>query len=217
MKKTLEKGFTLVELLAIITILGVIVLIITPKIKDTIDESKMKAFEDTAYGIIRASNLYYARKEMMGEVLEEIEFEFPDNAEELRLQGKLPKSGSVIIAENGDISLAIENDKYCITKGYNDKEITVTKDYETCILPNNGPKLITFTINSFGTIIEYQAEEGMTWEEFVNSDYNDGYVVAINPFIGADGFLVKDINTASVIIDGMEYIRTGETIPIPRD
>ena len=30
--------------------------------------------------------------------------------------------------------------------------------------------LITFTINS----ISYQAEEGMTWEEFINSPYNDG-------------------------------------------
>ena len=34
------------------------------------------------------------------------------------------------------------------------------------------PKLITFTIDN----IEYQAEEGMTWGEWVNSEYNtEGY------------------------------------------
>lgn len=32
----------------------------------------------------------------------------------------------------------------------------------------NGPKLITFTIDS----VEYQAEEGMTWQDWVNSEYN---------------------------------------------
>ena len=35
-----------------------------------------------------------------------------------------------------------------------------------------GSNLITFTVD--GT--EYQAEEGMTWGDFYNSDYNDGLI-----------------------------------------
>lgn len=39
-------------------------------------------------------------------------------------------------------------------------------------------KINTFTIVRFGVgkIKEYQFEEGMTWEEWVNSDYNDGMI-----------------------------------------
>ena len=39
----------------------------------------------------------------------------------------------------------------------------------------NKPNLITFTIDG----VEYQAEEGMTWEEWVNSEYNKIQMVAI--------------------------------------
>ena len=36
------------------------------------------------------------------------------------------------------------------------------------------PPILIFTIDG----IEYQAEEGMTWEKWVNSDYNiDGYII----------------------------------------
>jgi hypothetical protein len=36
------------------------------------------------------------------------------------------------------------------------------------------PNIITFTVDG----VEYQAIEGMTWEEWVNSDYNiDGYII----------------------------------------
>lgn len=38
---------------------------------------------------------------------------------------------------------------------------------------NDGYKIIVFTV--FGT--EYQAEEGMTWEEFANSEYSNGEFV----------------------------------------
>lgn len=41
-------------------------------------------------------------------------------------------------------------------------------------LAHDGIKLITFTIDG----VTYQAEPGMTWEEWVNSKYNtDGYLV----------------------------------------
>ena len=34
--------------------------------------------------------------------------------------------------------------------------------------------LIEFTITDYRETITYQSEEGMTWEEWVNSDYNPG-------------------------------------------
>lgn len=39
-----------------------------------------------------------------------------------------------------------------------------------------GSNLITFTIDG----VQYQAEEGMTWEEWINSEYNANNLIYIN-------------------------------------
>ena len=57
------------------------------------------------------------------------------------------------------------------------------------IVDNGGgtvsPKLITFTIES----TDYQAEEGMTWREFVDSEYNAYNRVSAN---GTSGLVYFD-------------------------
>ena len=66
-----------------------------------------------------------------------------------------------------------------------------------------GGKLITFTID--GTT--YQAEEGMTWEEWVNSEYN------IDMTFGIDEFLGDSITTgASYVGTKTDYVRPSDLI-----
>lgn len=59
MKKN-EKGFTLIELLAVIIILAIIALIAVPTITSIIENSKKSAAEDSAYGMISASELWHS-------------------------------------------------------------------------------------------------------------------------------------------------------------
>ncbi len=60
------KGFTLVELLAIIVILAIIALITTPIILNIIEKSRLNAAKDKAWGTIEAVKSAYAQAQMSG-------------------------------------------------------------------------------------------------------------------------------------------------------
>lgn len=55
-----KKGFTLVELLAVITLIGVLGLITVPVINNTIKNSRKKAFKETLSAIVDAAKIYNA-------------------------------------------------------------------------------------------------------------------------------------------------------------
>ena len=140
-----NKGFTLVELLGVVVVLVMILLIAIPTINRLRDETKRKAFENSAYGIIKAGDLYYSRKEMMGEELEDTLFEFPNNIGELEFSGDIPKNGSMIVTDSGEIGLAISNGKYCITKEFNSSDVKVTKNVDDCNFRINKLSLMATT------------------------------------------------------------------------
>lgn len=58
MKST--KGFTLLELLAVIVVLAIIALIVTPFVTEAIQNARDGADKNATYGIINAAELYYA-------------------------------------------------------------------------------------------------------------------------------------------------------------
>ena len=138
-----RKGFTLIELLAVIVILAIIALIAVPAVMNIIDKANMSAFKDSAYGIIKAGDLYYAKKEMLDEELLEETFEFPNGADKLKIKGQLPKDGNMIIDEDGNIAMAITNGKYCITKNFDDKDIKLLENTSRCAIPYTLAAVVT--------------------------------------------------------------------------
>ncbi|QTD41575.1 competence type IV pilus major pilin ComGC [Sporosarcina sp. Te-1] len=55
-----EKGLTLVELLAVIVILGIIAAIAVPSIGNIIENSRIKAVKADAQTVLSAANMYFA-------------------------------------------------------------------------------------------------------------------------------------------------------------
>ena len=50
----------------------------------------------------------------------------------LKVTGKKPESGYVVLNEDGDVSLGVVYDKVCFIKGFSDNEITVSDDISKC-------------------------------------------------------------------------------------
>ena len=70
-------------------------------------------------------------------IQEEKTFTLPDTTNTLGFKENIP-TGSITITRDGNISLMIKNERYCLTKGYDDEDVTITEEFETCELPIGG-------------------------------------------------------------------------------
>ncbi|MEG0025977.1 MAG: prepilin-type N-terminal cleavage/methylation domain-containing protein, partial [Bacilli bacterium] len=119
------KGFTLIELLAVIVILAIIALIAVPFIMNIIDKAKKSAFEDSAYGILKASELYYADNLLNdNNQASDLSFYGP-SFDGLEVKGDKPSSGVVSVKESGQIALILTSDKWIAYKKLGDRNISM--------------------------------------------------------------------------------------------
>ena len=133
MKRNTTKGFTLIELLAVIVILAIIALIAVPIILNIIDKANKSAFKDSAYGVLSAAEYYYAASQLELEgPTSTVDMDTTDSR--LELKGSIP-TGHVWITRDGEIAFYVYNERYCVTKGYGDKDITITEDGKNCKSP----------------------------------------------------------------------------------
>ena len=98
-----NKGFTLVELLAVIVILAVIALIATPIILNIVNNAKKSAAKDSAYGYIKAIE-YNNLGEYSSEFnkLEDRKYRVTELNSNLNIKGNKATYGNVII-EKGQV------------------------------------------------------------------------------------------------------------------
>ena len=171
----MKKGFTLIELLAVIVILAIIALIAVPIVLNIISDSKESSVERSAELYMDAVETAIT-KENLKRKFNPVECEVQnsgnlicdddtENVLEIEMQGKKPTEGVITISNSkieGFKNLKFENNYVSI--GEEGKIIITTTKQEN----ESGPKIITFTIDDE----EYQAEEGMTWEELADSDYD---------------------------------------------
>ena len=116
-----KKGFTLVELLAVIVILGVIALIAVPTVFYLIEKSRMEAFKESVINSFSSLDYYLIQKTGKGTFNEGIPPEEGISIDELDLKDDFTKGHFVttdyrfngIIDEGSVISYYIQNDRYC--------------------------------------------------------------------------------------------------------
>ena len=140
MKKFIKNnilGFTLVELLGVIVVLAILSLITIPIISNVISDVRIKSLKASAYGLIEASNLYYAQYGSSN-----IRFDINDNKVEssdtdnlISYKGSI-KTGTVILDKKGNVTVCITDGKNSAYKNYNEKKVTTSKG-KICSIKEN--------------------------------------------------------------------------------
>ena len=134
-----NKGFTLIELISVIILMGVIALITVPIIKDTIESAREKNFKNSALGLIEAANEYYLNSKLTGDYFEEIEFKVNNGKmvsgnKELSFNGKVPVGDSYVkIKANGDVAINITDGEFYAVKDYDEIGVSINGSEEPAL------------------------------------------------------------------------------------
>ena len=145
MKKTNKKGFTLVELLAVIVILGVLLLIAVPAVQNIIKSSKRKAFESAAKLAVENVETVASTEKIEDSIAEcyvpinSYTYTITDksgNQKSVTVEGiKLERgsfgtgtTGYIKVDTNGKGTITISNSEYMIKEGTSTKADAVASD-----------------------------------------------------------------------------------------
>lgn len=110
----MKKGFTLVEMLAIIVLLGLLVTLIILKVRPAIDESRESVSEASANTLVSTFENYYFEAKLKG-VFEGCSYDFTSNINScsgLSFTGEKPTGGILTLNVDGSINGNLIFDQY---------------------------------------------------------------------------------------------------------
>ena len=128
--KEKNKGFTLVELLAVIVILALIALIATPIILNVINDAKKQAAKDSAYGYMDAVEKYIVSSELEDKSIKDRTYSVEElNNMGVSVKGSTPDNGNIEIKNSSVKSYDIGIDGYEVNNG-EVKKVSTTKSFK---------------------------------------------------------------------------------------
>lgn len=125
----MKKGFTLVEMLTVVVILGVIATITISAASNLLEKSKVSSFKVSGEGFIKvAKNAYYeyAGSSFKVDVVKDklIYVDGVSTGEKLSYDGLTPTIGVVEISADGKISMVLSDGVYCAYKKQNQTDVS---------------------------------------------------------------------------------------------
>ena len=127
--KEKNKGFTLVELLAVIVILALIALIATPIILNVINDAKKQAAKDSAYGYMDAVEKYIVSSELEDKSIQDGTYRVEELNKKISVKGSTPDNGNIEIKNSSVKSYDIGIDGYAVSNG-EVKKVSTTKSFK---------------------------------------------------------------------------------------
>ena len=127
----MKKAFTLVELLAVIVLIGLIATKTVPVISGVIENNKKQSIVINTEKTIKAVETYKTTYELeTGRELKNASYKIENKKViglDLSINGTLPESGEITIDENGLISLYVYDSGYCAVKNDSKSNIKIIK------------------------------------------------------------------------------------------
>lgn len=193
-----EKAFTLVELLAVIVVLGILLIIAVPRISDAVNVSKKKSFEISVKSLEKELKSLYIKdnfnisKNGKSYVITNKAFV----GETLDVKGEIPDSGNLYIDEEGKTAFIIKKNNLCAVKDFYDDNIFVSDNPALCILnvPEPVPE-ICFTYTSTVTEVTITGYDNACSKNVIIPDTLGGLPVKI---IGASAFRGDTLKSVSI-------------------
>ena len=162
--KEKNKGFTLVELLAVIVILALIALIATPIILNVINDAKKQAAKDSAYGYMDAVEKYIVSSELEDKSIKDGTYRVEDlNSMGVSVKGSIPDNGNIEIKNKEVKRYDIGIDGYVVSNGKVGK-VSTTKSFK------NGTEVYYNPV--LGEKCESNEEGCMKWYVFNDKEGN---------------------------------------------
>ena len=118
-----KKAFTLIELLAVIVVLGILALIVTPILINVVKDSNEKSYKLSADGYINAVNDYILSNQLDVKKVENGKYNIKNL--DVKISGKAPSKGSVEIYDEKINNAQLCYDTYLLK--YDGKEVTLTE------------------------------------------------------------------------------------------
>ena len=145
----MKKGFTLVELLAVIVILAVILTISVPAVKKTVDSAKKKSAENDALMIKNIAEKYYTSNLDKDEEITGIDL----STDTLSYSGEKPTKGYLYFTEDGIAYGKMYINGYCVEVKSDGTNTSEKVSIDECNI--DIPQVITY---ANGTVVYYNPE-----------------------------------------------------------
>lgn len=125
-----QKGFTLLELLAVIVILAIVALITVPLIMNTIEDAKEGAYEESVRGAIATASMDAARSKFQYENYVVKDGGVYRDDTKIDMKGSISGTGIIVIRKEEGVKVSIQNGEICAYKDFKDEQVTYEK--RTC-------------------------------------------------------------------------------------
>jgi len=197
-----KNGFTLVELLAVIIILGLLALLIVPKVNSIVKESKVKSYEVSINNLVKSLNSIAIDKKanlisFNGCI---IDFDNDNNTcTDLDYSGELPDSGSISVDGDGVVngSVGFGNDRFFVDKNNVQIELLPAEYVRVNYIESTGTQYIDTGI-SYDEHSEYviDCDVAVTSINTVYSGWNSGGIFGVgnSKWQHGTGYVTGDFN-----------------------
>src|SRR5574344_1231942 len=200
----MKKGFTLIELIAVIVILGIIALIAAPITINILKDAEDKSNIQNVNNLVAAAKTFQSNSIITKENLEKIDG-ITNILSLLEYDGEHPQEGFVYMQDDGEVLVNVKYDNRCYAKDFYTNEVVVTDpvndECEIDMTYNINHEVITVSNSGFSNDIVRLLTSSDITRLFTNSndiDMLNSMLEEVNTSFTVNGLTLSHLSNNSI-------------------